>query len=245
MSATIRRSSRRAFSLIEVLVALVILATLSVAVYGFLFELISTRAAIRDRVDRDTTTTALVSRVEQALMTCEVSGPDGAAGVSGSATNLTVASRGVHLDTDATHAAARPFAISFDEGRRVINATIGASEPTPAMNAVERLRIRYHDGRSWRSSFDAASAGRLPAAIELAIWYGDPPAETADETAADPNDLNATTSDPELADNPAFLTPLEDLTELETDQPERLPDFVRVIATPDGADAGWEVADGA
>ena len=35
------------------------------------------------------------------------------------------------------------------------------------------MRLRYLDERTWKSSFDSSAMGRLPAAIEVSIWFAD------------------------------------------------------------------------
>ena len=44
---------------------------------------------------------------------------------------------------------------------------------------MARVRFRYHDGTSWTASYDSLRTGRLPAAVEVAVWYDPWPGDDA------------------------------------------------------------------
>jgi len=47
---------------------------------------------------------------------------------------------------------------------------------------VGRFAPRFRVGDEWKSEFDSAAAGALPAAVELAVWYGIEPIGPPDRT---------------------------------------------------------------
>src|SRR5690606_32158965 len=49
------------------------------------------------------------------------------------------------------------------------------------LEGVERVRFRYYDGQEWLTRFDSATAGRLPAAIEISVWFAPVRAGVADK----------------------------------------------------------------
>ncbi|MBX3414096.1 MAG: hypothetical protein KF708_15520 [Pirellulales bacterium] len=62
---------------------------------------------------------------------------------------------------------------------------------------VERVAFRYFDGSTWYSSWDSASDGGLPMAVDIAFWLAEPADEArrprrAGQRRADPADTSAT-----------------------------------------------------
>lgn len=107
------------------------------------------------------------------------------------------------------------------------------------IEGVGLVRFRYFDQGQWVTRFDSAQAGRLPAAIEVSVWFVSPPdldTDTLDESEwsipAEESGFGAAL----LSDEPTRVAAGADANEMLTGRPAN-PDRVRVIAIPDGPDA--------
>ena len=292
--------TRRAFSLVEVLVALTLILALFAALYGFFFDLLRQRERLNDAMARQRAAAMLIERLERDLQTCVAGGPRGESGIVGDNETLTIYARGVATqfalsdlerafgDLQSTRYAFDPRARTFTltrasaaaprrraapddlagdsedledlppedidaltdsfelEPDAAEEATADESAPTRAVTGAEPLgdvRFRYHDGTRWRESFDSQDAGRLPAAVEVAIWYQpwQPEDEELDAMAAeDPAGFDTLDpDDPFAADR--LDDPLSDdfLGEPDFgDEEPPPPDRFRVIAIPDAEAPG-------
>ncbi len=101
-----------------------------------------------------------------------------------------------------------------------------AGDFAPLSEDLGRVRFRFLDGATWRDAFDSLETGRLPAAVEVAVWFEAPAVrEPAPERAPD---------GPEFLEQGPSLNPLLDrATEEEAGVPP--PDRVRRIAILDPA----------
>jgi hypothetical protein len=99
---------------------------------------------------------------------------------------------------------------------------------------VGRVRFRFFDEGQWRDSFNSRAAGRLPRAIEIAVWLGPLDADASDATRVPALAPDAAT-DPDGA--PPFgaddADPASDPDA--DDTPPRPADRLRVFAIPDAA----------
>lgn len=252
--------TRRAYTLIEVLLALGLIAMLSGAAYTFFWQLLGART----RLVRDARTHAAVASLFQRLeddLTGAIAGdPRLGAGIRGTATDLRILSRGRWLDQAAAEGAggeggaegsgvtrggvaptdliASEYAFSPEAGelraRRWPISSANSEPPAlePVAGDVRSLRLRYFDGREWRDEFDSASAKDLPAAIEVSVWLG-PPLPSDDRQ---PASASRQTPPPTRGAQPDDRRPSR-----ARDADERLgpPDRVRVIVVPDGPGAAW------
>jgi hypothetical protein len=73
------------------------------------------------------------------------------------------------------------------EARRMPFGTAEESEFAPLGAALASVRFRYFDGAQWQSAFNSLEAGRLPVAVEVAVWFeiGDDGSTVAPPTAAE------------------------------------------------------------
>jgi len=86
-----------------------------------------------------------------------------------------------------------------------------AEEPFEVLaSPVGRVRFRYFDGSQWQESFNSATAGALPVAVEAAIWFDGGGAGSSSEEASTDS------------------------------VPQRAPDRVRVMVVPDGPVTSWK-----
>jgi type II secretory pathway component PulJ len=246
----------------EVLIAIALLVLLGGAMFGFLANLAQRRADLADLGRQAQATEALLSALERDLMTA-IAGDSGAgAGIVGRRNNVRILSRGVVLDLSnpslgdlqQTTYRFRPEDGAVECRKRDVHADpppsteeeLGRSSPEPTrsrsrlsepeqiLTGVEKLEFRYYVRGNWRYSFNSGSAGRLPAAIEISIWYERPAGEDDDELALDeemPLDAEQLAYERELFGEEAESTRLSfDVADLADG--ELPPDRRRVIVIP-------------
>ena len=231
----------RGLSLIELLIAIALLLALFGAMFGFLFNTLQKRAWLTERMERQRAVGALIEHLERDLTTA-VAAYGSESGIDGTNTSLVVLSRGVDASTAPTAGADALLAdlmrttYTFEDGagltfersaidarRAEVSTTLGAS--------IARVRFRYHDGSTWRDRFDCMSAGGLPRAVEIAVWYlGDEDDDEADDIAAFESQLYEKRTRERDAPEPTF-----DDGAMTDPEAEPLPDRIRVIAIPDSA----------
>jgi prepilin-type N-terminal cleavage/methylation domain-containing protein len=248
--------TRRGFSLLEMLLTIAIVLALSGSVYAFLFELMGRRDRILGAAGELGGMAEVFDRVQRDLTTAVTVAPGLGAGVRGGDGSLRIASRGVltpGLGETLGDEARDPgdlvaFELRFDAEvgaveARVWPVLIGGppGEWVTAMRGVERFRVRFHDGRSWRDRFDSRAAGRLPVAVELSVWRGDivlldddPDGGRQQEPV---DEFGLMPGEPATLDGFAPVLPGEDAGLI--DGGEAPPDRRRIIAVPGGSDAGW------
>ena len=189
---------RRGFTLLEMLIALALTIGLLAAMFSFFWNLLATRERIIEETSRRRAVDTLIDHLEGDLLTALVGDRVSGAGIMGDETRIRVLSRGVPVRL-AERGGATGFAdlerseYRFEQSSRTLSArrrivqsrgVSGAEDAasrtppgfSPLGGVVHRVRFRYHDGESWAESFDSLSAGSLPRAIEIAIWF-DPTAE--------------------------------------------------------------------
>jgi prepilin-type N-terminal cleavage/methylation domain-containing protein len=185
---TAQAPDRRGFTLIEVLLALLLILALSGAVASFVWGVI----ASRERADRSARLTGdwsrLVSLVEGAVLTSCSRGPDGSFG--GSGTSIRIPCRVMHLTAESAGDAGAALGLTFEPGARRIVVTRGTLRE-PVMSGVDAVSIRYWTGRGWSDSFSPSASGGLPAAVEVSVWTDADEAATTsgDEPRRSPPDL--------------------------------------------------------
>lgn len=184
------RRGVRGFSLLELLVAIGLLAVLVGAVYAFIVTLFDREARALDEAARSQTATMVFDRLESDLMSAVATGPGGSAGFSGARESITIAHRSVMPGSDAAPwSDAQATTIRFDarqglltlervESDGAVNAAAG-DDPLPFPVTLRAARFRFHDGNDWRDAY--RSTRSLPAAVELAIWFGEVAADEPDD----------------------------------------------------------------
>ncbi|MCC7388219.1 MAG: prepilin-type N-terminal cleavage/methylation domain-containing protein [Phycisphaerales bacterium] len=240
----------RGMTLLEVMFALAILAVLSVGVGAFYFEMNTRRDRLVLMATQQRDVSLYFDRLEGALLSALAVAPDGSAGVRGDATSLSVATRAVQpsFEDNAALDDGCVMTFAFDEpGRRCTQSVAagGQSISEPVLSSVERLRYRYSDGRRWSQSFDSASAGGLPVAVEVSVWLASGQPSTPEGPPAAPGP-----TEPGGPDGASFEEPEDELGPLDIPTPEpeeavwtpREPDHVRVIGIPDAPD--WQEREG-
>jgi type II secretory pathway pseudopilin PulG len=215
---------RRAFTLIEALLALALTTMVAVLAFSFLSTLAASKKLSARAADEQRSVGLFLDRLEDDLTAAVAADPAAGAGIVGSSSSLQVLSRGVGIPTDPAlgEQAAREqlsdlrgtrFNLSGEQimGARWVGPTAGSSasaEPIAGGNGagVAGLRFRYFDGSAWSDAFDSAKSNALPVAIEVGVWYA--------------------------SAGPALLDP---------DSPGlRAPDRWRLITIPDAPAVGWK-----
>jgi hypothetical protein len=228
----------RAFTLLEVLVALALTIVLTTVAYAMLWNLSRDRGAILARIESGQDAGDLLDVLEADLESSFVEDPVLGAGVRGHSGGLTVLSRGVHLRalTDGADATSQALGLSdtieavysLDGGAIVRRSALidarGERRATDERRFVARsMRLRFHDGAAWRASFDSRSSGFLPAAVEVRIFTETDPAPAEGSTPAASANAPSSESAPASASSVPGSAPA--------------PDRSRVIAIPDGGSA--------
>lgn len=254
MSAT--PTIRRAFSLIELLVAIALILSLLGALFAFSWDMLATRRQVLEVTARQRAASILIEHLEHDLVHCVAGDERSGAGIAGDGTSIRVLTRGVpawRVGTGAGSGASAAFgdleqsAFAFDAGAGLITAGRAAAgdtaEATESLGGrVAKVRFRYHDGTAWRDTFDSLRAGALPSAVEVAIWFDPWPGEMA--PADEDPDEYADEDDGYFAERETFdagagfdefeAAAGSDVELLDEPRPDR----VRVIAIPDSGLSG-------
>jgi prepilin-type N-terminal cleavage/methylation domain-containing protein len=175
---------RLGFTLVEVLVSIALIAVLAAIVSTMLWTIDTRRVEILRVSEANRTATALIDSVERQATATFVATRSGEPGVSGRSSSLTLRSRASAMTLNDEGGA--ELSVARSPLRALVTTSMslrgeelragrgpGVEEPErlPMPGGFERLRFRYHDGERWRSSFDSARVGRLPVAIEIAVWF--------------------------------------------------------------------------
>jgi prepilin-type N-terminal cleavage/methylation domain-containing protein len=239
--------TRRGFSLIELLVAIGLIIAMLGALFAFTWDVLATRQQIVAWTARQRSATVIIEHVERDLMTCVAGDTSDGAGVRGDNESLSVLARQVPAaraarrgrpgagsplaDIERTTYAFSGGALSVERGGVERG---GADRQREVLaGSIAKVRFRYHDGSSWKDSFDSLRADALPRAVEVAIWFnawpGDATAqELRDEEAFQDALLERSTFDPRGGFDERAAVNGDDIA-----REEPRPDRVRVIAIPD------------
>jgi hypothetical protein len=165
-------TGRRAFTVMEVLLALGLGAMLAGAVTAFAWRIASSQRSLALAAADAQGADALLDRLESDLLGAIAGDARHGAGVRGSSTRLRVLTRGVDF-ADGGAADLQEAVYEFI-GPMLWLARGPAGQPNERhalSSRALRARFRYFDGRSWSTAFDSATSGRLPAAVEVALWF--------------------------------------------------------------------------
>lgn len=234
---------RRGFSLAETLVAIGVLGALVGSVFAFMAGLGQRRDLLEQMTADSRAAEALFMRIEEDVLTCLAGGGKLGAGISGSAQQLRLVARSDLIDPKAKHDTGIVHSTyRFVPGRGSITMSRrgagGASGAETLSQRVRLLRFRYYDGSAWQDRFDSLRAGGLPVAIEVAVWFGEPP--PVEEALSEPPGVYEAEVAGAAEIDTAFATGAELSDPLEPALPRGEPDRVRVFIIPDGPSAGWE-----
>lgn len=230
----------RGFTLVEVLVAIGLLLALSGVLSGLLFGLMERRDRVAVEAARQGAVDVLFAEIDGALVGAFVEGPEGV-GIRGDERGLRILSRGVRVSPGSGLSDVVGVEFEHDVSRRMILARrvapgSGAELPMEvAATDVARVRVRYLDGAAWKSSFDSGALGRLPAAVEISVWFE----EGSGEAEEGLGDVTAVT-DPDRADDGprAGDAGLDGDAVDQVEEDAIAPSRRRVMVVPDGPEVG-------
>ncbi len=250
----------RAFTLVEVLIAIALIIAVAGTSFTFFHNLLQSRERLLEEAARQRSATILLDQLEGALLTAIAGDERNGAGVTGDNASISILTRGVAtyvaengLRDPGLFSDLQRIEFRFDassgiiEARETVVPTVNRDRSSAAgrywpIGAAAVVRFRYHDGSMWVDSFDSRAAGRLPAAVEIAIRFEPWPGEiesasesTDDEAGAfDGESVESDSRDDERAfDEEDFALRSEMELYFETPRPDR----VRVIASPDSEPA--------
>ena len=181
-------SLRRAFTLLEALIAVGMMVLLLGALAMFVEDLSRTRQFVARTAAETRSADALFGALEAALQTAVVDGGNRGAGVTGTDRSIRVLSSrtdaGSGSVAELARAAFSPLsATQVDQNGA--NITIGRSGVSSTLPATVRaMRVRYWYDGGWGDSFDSLNAGTLPAVVEVGLWFGATQAGDEDELGA-------------------------------------------------------------
>jgi prepilin-type N-terminal cleavage/methylation domain-containing protein len=241
------RLNAAGFTLMEVMLAIALVAALVGAMLAFLVDVSASRARAQADAASRRAADVLLDRVEGDLMTCIAGLSSAETGFRGTSTSLEILTRGVAAPLALRDQHQRTLSdlqraqYSFNSADHSLSAWKGpvdvAADPTSMGGRVARVRFRYLDDRRWLDSFDSAIEGHLPVAVEVAIWLDDAGSARANESAAaeSSNGAESPHTGNEAVDELDSI--LSDESEAEPASPmhEPPPDRIRVITIPDAA----------
>lgn len=246
---------RAGFTLLEVIVSVGLLVMLAGFAFGFLWNLWLQRDRAEEWATWSSGAATLLERVERDMLGVIAGDEVVGAGIAGDANRLQLLTRGVAV-MNADAQGALPDVIGCEVIYDEVAGTLrmrrwrpglsgdGGGESEVVLTRVEKFRVRFFDGRGWVDSFDSLTAGRLPAAVEIAMWRGDPPLpDVTDSQVAPFNAWLAEEDEARMTAGGDSIGSADDSADSAAwDQPEwrvRAPDRLRVIVAPDGPSAGW------
>lgn len=193
-----RRSHRRCFTLLEVLISITLATALLGTVFGFLFNLLATRQRVIEFAAQQRAASILIERIERDLVFTLVGDSRSGAGIQGDAASLVLLTRSVAVNLadqagreNEVFGDLQAIQYRFDEAKKILqvgrisrNPTSGTSSPSleDLGGNIFRVRFRYYDGESWLETYDSRQAGQLPVAIEIAFWFDPWPGEELEGT---------------------------------------------------------------
>ncbi|MEE8156204.1 MAG: prepilin-type N-terminal cleavage/methylation domain-containing protein [Phycisphaerales bacterium] len=236
---------RGGFTLLEVLIAIGLVMALLGSMFTFMFDLLSSRDRALQYSAKQLAATTLIERVEADLVTCVVGDADSGSGIEGDTQRLRILTRSVAaslaergVGDPAVFGDLQVTEYKFNESRRQIMAsrrsvqtnTTDRTSDFPVGGSVYKVRFRFHDGTSWRDTFDSRSYGRLPLAVEVAVWFEPWLGEEPDPIPPEDEPDRLTFDAADTFDERAFA----EQSDLEFYREPR-PDRIRVIVIPDAS----------
>ena len=245
----------RGFTLFEIMLAIALLVALSSTLFSFMLNLMSQRDRLIEASRDGRSGSSLIERLESDILGAIAGDATIGAGIDGEEFRLTLLTRTVNVpsgpgELDWALSDLQSARYLFDEAssevrtvRRAIvpGGSVSQADDEVLSSRVRRLRFRYHDGQTWLSSYNSLRRDGLPVAIEVAIWFGDPPPWSGSDvdSRGDGGDDTPLQFGDDFAEEPLS----EAGRTIEADQsPPTLgePDRLRVIVVPDGPVAAWK-----
>lgn len=260
-------SARRAFTLVEVLLAMALMMALMSAFYVFFNGMGTAQQSAREAGNRQLSARTLCDMIERDLMCCIAGDAKLGAGVIGSETDLRILTRNVSAALaisgfDDRHGLfdMESAGYAFDEADASVSISRespqrvelpsrederdepAARTPEESLGPIERLRFRYFDGSNWRDAFDSLAEDRLPVAVEISLWLHPLPQSPEDQWLTEDSARDRLLDERDMLEE-EFITGEEMRLrdeEFASDEEENLPppDVVRIVIIPDAQAGG-------
>lgn len=169
-----RPPARSAFTILEVLVALMLIAAIAAGGFSLFRGALATRERLAADSRRALDLSTLESLLRQAALSSEVG--SGAGDFAISARSLSIPCRVLRVahDPDRAGPYARRFSLFFDESQGTLLAAWDDTPASPILHGLASVSFRAFDGRTWVEDFSASRAGVLPLALELSLRWRPP-----------------------------------------------------------------------
>ena len=167
--------TRRAFTLLEALIALGIILLLVGTMTSVISNVANSRDRMRERSVSQLGATAAFELLSSAADTCLADDGNGSAGIEGGPLRLRITRSGVAARRLFQGVgAASPLADHdhFELGLEGRDLVVNGEDPDQRSTLIANLvaiRFRYHDGEEWLEQWDSSLEG-LPRAIQMSIW---------------------------------------------------------------------------
>ncbi len=165
----------RGFTLLETLLALVLIVLLFGAMYTFSSQVAATRKALQADASRHRSLTDVFDSIERAALTSLAGDHALGAGVVSTPTSISIVHRqGGRLTRDTWKFDEAAGTIIFTQRPLDLEAPSSSPSEAPAtenwVEGVLAVRVRFLKDRLWTDSFDSLASAGLPDAIEVSIW---------------------------------------------------------------------------
>jgi prepilin-type N-terminal cleavage/methylation domain-containing protein len=232
---------RSGFTLIEVLLALGLVALLVAALGVFVNQVSDNRVDIRAYSERESMVTSMFDALDAAVGTCIARAGDGSSGFSGDAFSVGIAfdaatvQRALETTPERVLLPGGRLDVAFSPGPGTLSVTRDRGPGRDLGPRCFAVRFRYHDGSRWQDEWDSIRMGRLPHALECSIWFDPWSDETIPEWFPEGYD--------ELPDDEGFGDELDDFGSFDEFESSRPVDLDELLETFGSDEAGGSVLD--
>ena len=178
---------RRGLTLLEVLIAISLGIVLLGSVTTFAWSQLNSRDRILEAAHARRSLTLAIDRLEQDLVSVIAGTSDGQAGLLGDRSSIVIHARGLaprwsddpstmigdlhrlSLGFDAASGRIEMIRSPYQPGSELLE-----EDPSALPGVIRDLQFRFFDGQQWVEQWDSLREGRLPMAVEIAAWHGQP-----------------------------------------------------------------------
>ena len=166
-----RFGQRSAFTLLEVLVALMLIAAIAAGGFSLFRGAVATRERLAADSRRALAVATLESVLRQAVLSSEAGSAAGDFAVSSQSISIPCRVLRLSPSADGRGPHARRFSLFFDDARGEMLAAWDDEPATRILEGVSSASFRAFDGRTWLEDFSAARDGGLPLALEITLRW--------------------------------------------------------------------------